>query len=160
MKKKNVQSPAAQQYLTSNARTDKINTPRNLTPALCDRLRRDLMDACRKVAETHGLMVEGGDLSDINLRHGFDIGFRVGIPTADGTLHSTEKAVFEAFAEEFGLNPSDYGRIFKTNGEAFRITGINPHRPKYPISAERLADGRAYKFSVENIEMYIKAAEG
>lgn len=156
MKKKNVQSPAVQQYLTSNARTDKIITPRNLTPALCDRLRRDLMDACRKVAEAHGLMVEGGELSDINLRHGFDIGFRVGIPMADGSLHSTEKAVFE----EFGLNASDYGRIFKTNGEAFRITGINPHRPKYPISAERLADGRGYKFSVENIEIFLKAAEG
>ena len=151
--------PASQQRSRVNTKATKVKSPRNLTPELCDRLSRDLLAACIKVAETHGLAVEGGELSDINLRHGFDIGFRVGIPTADGSLYSTEKAVFEVFAENFGLKPSDYGRIFKTSGEAFRITGINPNRPKYPISAERLADGRGYKFTVENVEMYLKAAK-
>ena len=159
-KNKKTRPPATQQRSQANAKVPKVKSPRNLTPALCDRLSSDLLSACLKVAETHGLTVEGGELSDINLRHGFDIGFRVGIPTADGSLYSTEKAVFEVFAENFGLKPSDYGRIFKTSGEeAFRITGINPNRPKYPISAERLADGRRYKFTVENIEMYLKAAE-
>lgn len=136
-----------------------IAPPRNLTPALCERLRRDLLVACRRVAETHGLAVEGGDLSDIDLRHGFEIGFRVGIPMPDGSLFSPEKVLFEALAESFGLAPSDYGRIFRSGGDAFRITAINPNRPKYPISAERVADGRGYKFTAENVAMYLRATD-
>lgn len=62
--------------------------PRNLTPELCDRLRRDMMKACLSVAEAHGLTVEGGDLSDIDLRHSFNIRFRVGIPMGDGEIFS------------------------------------------------------------------------
>ena len=137
----------------------KAKPPRNLTPALCERLRRDLLAACRQVAETHGLAVEGGDLSDIDLRHGFDIGFRVGIPTTDGTLFSHEKALFDALAGSFGLEPSDYARTFRTGGETFRIAAINPNRPKYPISAERIADGRGYKFAAEDVVLYLSQSE-
>jgi len=138
----------------------RVPPPRNLTPALCERLRRDMVKACLAVAETHGLTVEGGELADIDLHHGFDISFRVGIPMEDGTLFSHDKLMFEALAGSFGLEPSDYGRTFRTDGHAFRITAINPNRPKYPISAERIADGRGYKFSVENILAYLRAARG
>ena len=65
-------SPAAKPPVPTNT---KVPQPRNLTPLLCEKLRRDMMQACFKVAETHGLMVEGGELSDIDLRHGFDISF-------------------------------------------------------------------------------------
>ena len=136
----------------------KPHPPRNLTPTLCDRLRRDLLSACQQVAETHGLTVEGGELSDIDLRHSFNIDFRIGIPTVEGTIFSPEKALFEALADSFGLQPTDYGRMFKTGGEAFRITAINPNRPKYPVSAERVADGRGYKFTAENVAMYLRAS--
>jgi hypothetical protein len=145
--------PAARQLVQTINVNAKVPPPRNLTPALCDRLRRDFLAACQTVAESHGLTVEGGDLSDIDLRHGFEVGFRVGIPLADGSLYSIEKALFETLAEHFGLKPSDYGRIFKSNGEAFRITSLNPNRPKYPIGAERVADGRGFKFTVENVVM-------
>jgi hypothetical protein len=134
--------------------------PRNLTPELCNRLRLDLLAACKQVAETHGLTAEGGDLSDIDLRHGFGIQFRVGIPMPDGSLFSHDKALFDVLAPSFGLQPSDHGRIFRNGGEAFRITAINPNRPKYPVSAERLADGRGYKFSAENVAAYLKASDG
>lgn len=136
----------------------KSSPPRNLTPEMCQRLSRALLTACRNVAETHGLIVEGGDVSDIDLRHGFDIRFRVGIPMQDGALFSHDKAMFEVLAPHFGLDPSDYGRTFTTDGTAFRIIAINPNRPKYPISAERIADGRSFKFSAENVVAYIKAS--
>ena len=156
------QPPAARQLVQTTTVNAKMPPPRNLTPALCDRLRRDLLAACQTVAETHGLTVEGGDLSDIDLRHGFEVGFRVGIPMADGSLYSIERALFETLAEHFGLKPSDYGRTFKSNGQAFRITSLNPNRPKYPISAERVADGRGFKFTVENVVLRLgtSAARG
>ena len=129
--------------------------PRSLTPELCVRLRRDLMKACLDVAETHGLTVEGGDLSNVDLKHGFGIGFRVGIPMDDGTLYSQDKALFEVLAPQFGLEASDYGRTFSKQGVRYRIVGINPNRPKYPISAERVADGSGFKFTAENVALYL-----
>ena len=90
----------------------------------------------------------------------FGIQFRVGIPLPDGSLFSHDKALFDVLAPSFGLEPSDHGRIFRTGGEAFRIIAINPNRPKYPVSAERLADGRGYKFSAENVAAYLKASDG
>ena len=142
---------------------NKVNTPasskvvplRSLTPELCVKLRRDLTKACLEVAETYGLTVEGGELSDIDLRNGFGIGFRVGIPMEDGTLYSPDKALFEVLAPQFGLEASDYGRTFSRHGERYRIVGINPNRPKYPISAERVADGRGFKFPAENVALYL-----
>lgn len=151
--------PIARPQLQERANKAKVPPPRNLTPALCDRLRRDLLKACQEVVEVHGLTIEGGDLSDINLRHGFDIGFRVGIPMEDGALYSPDKAMFEVLAEHFGLKPSDYGRIFKARGETFRIAAINPNRPKYPISVERVADNRGFKFPAEEVILYLRDAE-
>lgn len=136
-----------------------VSTPRNLTPELCNRLRRDMMKACLSVAEAHGLTVEGGELSDIDLRHSFDISFRVGIPMEDGAIYSPDKAIFEVLAPHFGLKPSDYGRTFRSRDELFRIVAINPNRPKYPISAERVSDGRGFKFPAENVVMYLHLSE-
>ena len=138
------------------ARTQaKVSPPRNLTPELCNRLRQDMMNACLAVAETHGLTVEGGDLADIDLRHSFEIKFRVGIPQEDGAIYSPDKAMFEILAPHFGLEPSDHGRTFRSKGELFRIVAINPNRPKYPISEERVSDGQAFKFPAENVVMYL-----
>ncbi|MHA3916618.1 hypothetical protein [Halovulum sp. GXIMD14793] len=137
----------------------KVPPPRNLTPELCDRLRRDMMKACLAVAETHGLTVEGGELSDIDLRHSFEISFRVGIPQKDGAIYSPDKAMFEVLAPHFGLEPSDHGRTFRSKDELFRIVAINPNRPKYPISAERIADGRGFKFPADNVAMYLQRSE-
>ena len=148
----------ARQQVQESTSKAKVSPPRNLTPALCDRLRRDLLKACQDVTETHGLTVEGGALSDIDLRHGFNIGFRVGIPMEDGALYSPDKAMFELLAGHFGLEASDHGRTFRTRGETFRITAINPNRPKYPISVERVADGRGFKFPAEEVVLYLRNA--
>ncbi len=152
--------PVARQQVQESASKAKVPPPRNLTPALCDRLRRDLLKACQEVAETHGLTAEGGDLSDIDLHHGFDIGFRVGIPMEDGSLYSTDKAMFGVLAEHFGLKPSDHSRTFKARGEVFRIMAINPNRPKYPISVERVADNRGFKFPAEDVILYLQSSGG
>jgi hypothetical protein len=65
--------------------------------------------------------------------------------------------MFAYLAERYGLAPSDFGREFTAGGERFRITGIDPKRPKYPVSAERLPDRRGFKFTAENIAMLLKA---
>ena len=129
--------------------------PRNLTPGLCERGRREMLEACQSVAARHGLVVEGGDLSDVNLRHGFNTHFRVGVPMADGALFEPDKVLFEVMADAYGLKPSDFGRTFSTAGETFRITAINPKRPKYSISVERLPDRRGLKFTAEDVALFL-----
>ena len=157
--KKNTRKPKAPAKKTSVQTSSTVSPPRNLTPELCDRLRRDMMKACLAVAETHGLTVEGGELSDIDLRHSFNIGFRVGIPMEDGAIYSPDKAMFEVLAPHFGLEPSDYRQTFKTGGDLHRIVGINPNRPKYPISTERVSDGRGFKMPAENVALYLQRSD-
>lgn len=125
--------------------------PRNLTPVLCQRLQQEMLKACQEVATRHGLVVEAKEITGVDLRWGFDAAFRVSIPMADGTALDPERLRFEALAEAYGLSPTDFGRLFSTGRESFRITGIDPRRPKYPVSAERIPDGQGFKFSIEQV---------
>ena len=132
--------------------------PRNLTPALCQRLQREMLDACRDVAARHGLAVEAKEITGVDLRWGFELGFRVSIPLPDGTALDPERLRFEALAVAFGLSVEDYGRQFSTGRDTFRITGIDPRRPKYPISAERIPDGQGFKFTAEQVALLLQNA--
>lgn len=130
--------------------------PRNLTPVLCQRLQAEMLRASEVVAARHGLVVEPRDITSVDLRWGFDVTFRVSIPLPDGTALDPERLRFEALAEAFGLSPADYGRQFSTGREHFRITGIDPRRPKYPVSAERIPDGQGFKFTAEQVALLLQ----
>lgn len=130
--------------------------PRNLTPVLCQRLQREMQKACQDVAARHGLVVEAQDISGVDLRWGFAAAFRVSIPLADGTAMDPERLRFEALAEAFGLTAAGYDRQFSTGREAFRIVAIDPRRPKYPISAERIPDGQGFKSTVDQVVMLLQ----
>ncbi|HMR36800.1 hypothetical protein [uncultured Paracoccus sp.] len=129
---------------------------RNLTPMLCQRLQAEMLKACETVAARHGLVVEPRDITGVDLRWGFDATFRVSIPLPDGTALDPERLRFEALAEAFGLSPADYGREFTTGRERFRISGIEPRRPKYPVSAERIPDGQGFKFTAEQVALLLQ----
>ena len=130
--------------------------PRNLTPVLCQRVQAEMLKACETVAARHGLVVEPRDINGGDLRWGFDATFRVSIPLPDSSALDPERLRFEALAEAFGLSPSDYGRQFSTGREQFRIAGIDPRRPKYPVSAERVPDGQGFKFSAEQVALFLQ----
>ena len=95
-----------------------------------------MLDASRGVAARYGLVFEAKDIAGVDLRWGFDTAFRVSIPLPDGTDLDPERRRFEALAPAFGLDVNDYGRGFSTGRETFRINGIDPRRPRYPVSAE------------------------
>lgn len=132
--------------------------PRNLTPGLCQRLQREMLEACQEVAARHGLLVEAKDIEGVDLRWGFDAAFRVSILLPDGTALDPERLRFEALAPAFGLDANDYGREFSTGLETFRVKGIDPRRPKYPVSAERLPDGQGFKFTAEQVAVLLQKA--
>ncbi|WP_127902271.1 hypothetical protein [Solirhodobacter olei] len=135
----------------------KKSPPRNLTPGLCQRVQLEMLQACREVAAKHGLAVEDKGLSDMDLRWGFEIAVRISIPPPDGSTLDPEQLIFEALAEAYGLSPDDFGREFTTGRDVFRITGIDPRRPKYPVSVERVSDRQGYKFTSEQVRLLLQA---
>jgi hypothetical protein len=135
-----------------------VAPPRNLTPGLCKAIEAEMLRACAEVAARHGLMVEGLGVQAMDLRWNFEFGVRVSIPLPDGSTLDPKRLLFEALAEEYGLSPDDFGREFSTGQEWFRVAGINPRRPKYPISATRLVDGKGFKFTAANVAMLLKVA--
>jgi hypothetical protein len=56
------------------------------------------------------------------------------------------KALFDVCAPRFGLKPEDFGRTFSFRGSDYRVTGIAPRGASYPVLAERVRDGRGFKF--------------
>lgn len=128
-----------------------------LTPSACEEIQSRMLEACQKIAAEHGLVIETAGWRDMETSFSFDPVFRVSIPASDGTAFNIEKDRFEFPAEHYGLSPSDYGREFGTGHERFRITGIDPKRPRYPISAERIPDRRGFKFTAENVVMLLQS---
>jgi hypothetical protein len=135
-----------------------IAPPRNLTPGLCKTIEAEMLKVFAEVAAKHGLVAEGLGMQAMDLRWNFEFGVRVSIPLPDGSTLDPDRILFAALAEEFGLSPDDFGREFSTGREKFRVAGIDPRRPKYPISATRIPDGKGYKFTAENVALLLQAA--
>ena len=138
-----------------------LRTPlKALTPELCEKLKQEMLAACRRIAKAQGLTVVEGRLLEMNLWTGFEFSVKVGIPLPDGTVFDPEKTKFELLARNYGLSPDDFGREFSTGRETFRIVGIETRRPKYPINVERQPDRQGFKFTAENVVMCLKVMDG
>ena len=47
-------------------------------------------------------------------------------------------------------------RIARTDRQTFRLIGIAPRRPKYPIFAERVPDGQGFKFTADQVALLLQ----
>ncbi|MBB5577651.1 MULTISPECIES: hypothetical protein [Rhizobium] len=121
----------------------KANRITRLTSAACEQIQARMLEACRQITSDHGLVIESA-------------GWR-GLDAPDGKPLNLVKEMFALLAEQYGLEAADFEREFITSGERFRITGIDPRRPKYPISVERIPDRRGFKFTADNVAMLLKA---
>lgn len=61
---------------------------------------------------------------------------------------------FMRFAHLYGLKPQDHGREFVSNGVRYRLTGLAPNRPRFPILGERVPDGKKFKFPREVVQKF------
>lgn len=135
----------------------KKSAPRNLTLGQCERIHKEMRQACEEIAARHGLAVEDRGQRILGLQWGFELAFRVSIPLSDGSLLDPEQLRFEVLAEAFGLSPGDFGREFSTGRDTYRIVGIDPKRPKYPISAERIPDRQGFKFTSAQVALLLQS---
>ena len=95
--------------------------------------------AMKQVAEDFGVTYayKGGT---------FDPGTGVFYPKGEFSLPDSGRRAFERDAHQFGLTSEHFGATFVSNGQEFRVTGINTRAPKYPIKATCLLSGKPYKF--------------
>jgi hypothetical protein len=60
---------------------------------------------------------------------------------------SAAEAEFKRYAAHYGMQPDWFGKTFFHQGTQYRITGINPGAPKFPVNAERTHDGKSFKMT-------------
>lgn len=71
---------------------------------------------------------------------------------ASGETIPAAQVEWNQYAASLGLEPGDFGREFTSNGKRWKIAGIRPDSPKYPIVASRVGgSGKLYKFTVGSL---------
>jgi hypothetical protein len=114
-------------------------------------LRVDLDAAFATVKAKHGVVLSLGAIS-YDPTAGRATGRLTMIATGDPNVGDPEvaalakaKAEFKIYADSFGLKPEQFGAIFKYGHTTYKLVGLKPRRPQYPILATSAADGRTYK---------------
>ena len=113
----------------------------NIGRAECRFLSEELLTAIQQTVNKHGLTASydtgryGG--------HTATLSFKLDVPAL------SEKVAGED-AKLLGANFS-VGYVFKSNGDEFKVTDFKLRRPKYPVSAQNMSNGKNYKFTVEAI---------
>lgn len=117
------------------------NLGRDECKFLSEELKRTLQDA----VDDYGLVVsnKGGKYDGATIT----LTFNFSIPEL-AEIRADEDAVI--LGAEFKV-----GETFTANGDEYRVTGFVPRRYRYPVSANRLRDGRSYKFTVVSVNRYI-----
>ena len=119
-----------------------------LDSATVGRIIEDLAEAIEAVADRYGLTLEQGRCS--YHRTDMPVPFRLHVIEVDAEGEAVDKAKrkFDEVCHLYGLRPDHYGAEFAApSGNKYRISGINPRRRKYPISATEVTSGKGYKFT-------------
>ncbi len=113
-------------------------TIEKITPAFCKKVRPELDAALVGVAKKYGLTITAGNGSYDDT----SVTFKVQL-VLDGVDKGKEE--FDRVAFLFDLKPEDYGREITSRGRKYKLVGLKPNRPKYPVIGER--DGKRYKLT-------------
>jgi len=82
----------------------------------------------------------------------------VAVKGETGEFESPAAIAFNANAAFYGLKPEDLGRVFSQHGTAYKITGLAPNASRYPILAERVHDGKGFKFTADGVKDSLERA--
>lgn len=72
--------------------------------------------------------------------------FDMTIKSQNGEVETKEQTYFKQYANIYGLDPSDLGKQFSSQGYQYTITGLNPRAKRMPILATR-SGGQSFKFT-------------
>lgn len=113
----------------------------------------EVEDALAPIAEKYGIKLERKRCSyradELPVAFKF---ITVELDTNGNQMDSRAKD-FIKYAATFGLSESDFLAEFRSNGVLYRVTGLKPRAPKYPVVAEDVRTGKSYKFPAERVKM-------
>jgi hypothetical protein len=112
----------------------------------CDLVQREMLDACRAIADKHNLAIEANGFKYDRGGRYFLPEFKVATKTPTGAAFSPDAELFKSCASTWGLKPEDLGRVFTSRGQRYKIIGAKSGAWKYPILCEQTGSGRVFKF--------------
>jgi hypothetical protein len=72
----------------------KANRITRLTSAACEQIQARMLEACRKIASDHGLVIESAGWRGLEPGFSFEPAFRISIPAPDGKPLNLDKEMF------------------------------------------------------------------
>lgn len=111
------------------------------TRELCRKIGSELEEAAAVIAAKHGLK-KAAHLTVQFLSIGWNFSMRT-------KKQDTEKQTFRRMAPLYGLHPDWFGAEVAIYGDRYRVVGIKPKLPKYPVLIEK--DGKKFKASAADI---------
>jgi hypothetical protein len=111
---------------------------------------RSRIDAMLKdLGEELGLKFEcaGGRFMPLNAT----IKVNLAVVGDDGSVMDKDRVAWDTYHMIFKLKKDDLGKEFMASGTTYEITGLNPNRYKYPVSAKRKRDGASFKFGANTV---------
>jgi len=70
--------------------------------------------------------------------------------TLAGDKSEAEQIQWDKSCYLFSLKPEHYGQTVQHGDGTFKLVGLKPRSPKYPLIAERLDNGQRYKLAISN----------
>ena len=113
--------------------------------------RKEVEAALAPIAEKYGTTVKIGSMSYTSTD------FKMPLTFVKKEINGKpyEQVEFEKYCHCFGFCQEDYRKEFTYNGEKFKIVGVKPNAPKYPVLAEN-AKGEVYKMTAGLVKMLME----
>jgi len=115
-------------------------------------------EALAAVAERHGVILERKHCTFS--RTEIPVAFKFVVPerTEDGEAIDPKETEFRKLARRFGLQPDDYGKMFKADTRVYQVYGIKPKGRKYNVIGKEAASGKLFKFPAQQVKDGLEAS--
>lgn len=110
-------------------------------------LRSEIEKALEGVAKKNGIMLSIGSISFNDAEFHTKLTAMVSRVEGQSMKEVKYKADLEKNGFLFGVSGKDYGKTFFSNGDTFKLIGLAPSRPKYPVIGESVKTGKKFKFT-------------
>lgn len=113
-----------------------------MTRDLAIKVRDDLNKAIAEVFKKYNL---SGSINSVSYTNS-DIKVKISAVEITDEVSSEEEVLFKRNAFLVGLKQEAYGTEFINGNSRFKLIGVKPNRPKFPILGKELKSGKIYKF--------------